>query len=131
MGETIEVQIAEMAMSENVTSGNERNGDSSMEITGESVEPNSKVNSMPDVQIDECTDFKRSRYKRRMSKSCDELAVTVKPNTNSKWKSWNNFVSSLGNTMTRVRHGLSNSVSQVDQLVDTHQNEKLAEQNQD
>ena len=134
------VQIAEMAISESssITSENKRK-DKSMEITSETdntehAEKNSssKVDSMPDIQIYKCTDVNmltHDRYKRRMSKSCDQLDVDIKPNTTGKWKSWSNFLSTISNTVTRVKHGLSSSINHVDQLVDD-QDEKLPEENQ-
>ena len=140
MGETIEVQIVEMAISENlsVTSENEREDYNS--ITGEADNTrhaeqtlsSNKVDSIPDIKINGCTDFKSPRYKRRMSKSCDELDVKGKwksRDTNGKWKSWSNLLSSISNSMTRAMHSVSNSISHVDQLVDT-QNDKPPEENQ-
>ena len=138
MGEMIEVQIDKVAISENssVISENEREDDKSMEITGETLSKSgqhlssSKVGSTPNIHVDKCTDVKRSKYKRRMSKSCDELDVKIKPNTTSNWKSWSNFLSTISNSMTRIMNGLSNSTSHVDQIVD-NQNEKPPEENQD
>ena len=135
MGQIVEIQIDKVAFSENqsVTSENEREDDRSMEIACETENeqhlPNSKVGSTPNIHIYQCTDVKRSKYKRRMSKSCDELDVKVKPDTTSSWKSWNNFLSAISNSMTRIRNGLSNSVSHVDQLVDA-QNDEPPEENQ-
>lgn len=139
MGETIEVQVDEVAIRENpiVTSENEREDDKSMEINGEidkSLQylPSNDIGSTPNIHVDKCNDFNRSKYKRRMSKSCDELDVKVKPNTTSNWRSWSDFLSSISNSMTRIKNGLSiaSSISHVDQLVDT-QNEKQPEENQD
>ena len=132
--ENMEVQIVEIAIHKNssTTPKNHKGNDSSIEITGETKErppqklSSCKVDSIPDIQIDKCTDVVRPNcdiYKRRMSKSCDQLDVL--PNTNGKWKSWSNFLSSITNTVTRVKQGLSNSIGHVDQVVDNQNADKI------
>ena len=135
--ENMEVQIVEIAIHKksSTTPKNHKGNDSSIEITGETEErplqklSSCKVDSIPDIQIDKCTDVvrpNRNIYKRRMSKSCDQLDVCINlPNTNGKWKSWSNFLSSITNTVTRVKQGLSNSISHVDQLVDNQNADKI------
>ena len=79
--------------------------------------------SIPSIQIDGCPDATEpvyaARYQRRMSKSCDQLDVKIKTTSSSKWKSWSDFLSSINNSISRVKRGLSSSISHVDHSVDT------------
>ena len=79
--------------------------------------------SIPSIQIDRCPDATEpvyaARYQRRMSKSCDQLDVKIKTTSSSKWKSWSDFLSSINNSISRVKRGLSSSISHIDHSVDT------------
>ena len=132
--ENMEAQIVEITISENssTTSKTEKRNDNRIEITEEHPLQKSsscKVDSIPDIQIDKCTYNSRpnrDKHKRRMSKSCDQLDVHINPpNASGKWKSWSNFLSSISQTMIRVKQGLSNSISYVDQLVDNQNTDKI------
>lgn len=65
-------------------------------------------------------------YKRRMSKSCDELNVNVEPKSQTKSKSWGSLLSTITNTATRFRHGLSTISSSSINRVD-NQNDRTTE----
>lgn len=150
---TLEVEIVETAIGENSSIKSENEGkDNGMETTNNEGSPKqelsaSKDDAIPDIQIDMCKDVAKPVYdisKRRMSKSCDQLYVHVTTaSSSSKWKSWSNFLSTISNTVTRVRHGLSNStghgindvglsnsVGHIDLLVDS-QNNQIPEETQD
>ena len=105
--------------------------------SAEQKSSDTKHNSTPDIQIDPCTadpctDVTRPfgvTYKRRMSKSCDQ--IDIKPNdSNTKWNSWSNLISAISNTVSRVRLSLSNgSIGHADNEVDV-QSETIPEEAQ-
>ena len=121
-----------------IKSENERkdDDDDSRKINGEigmeNVEfkiSSSNPNCTPTIQIDKCIDFTEpiyaARYKRRMSKSCDQLDVKLKTTNNSKWKSWSDILSSINNSISRVKRGLSSSISHISTMSDEPANNQI------
>ena len=128
--------VQKVVQNSSIKSENESKDDDSREINREigteDIEhklSSSYPNSTPTIQIDKCTDVTEpiyaARYQRRMSKSCDQLDVKIKSTNNSKWKSWSDILSSINNSISRVKHGLSSSISHISTMSDEPVNNQI------